>query len=83
MTMRKSSSGSEAAAALLAGAACAAPAPRGFGERPGDLNPPAGTVVGAAGLPGEGLLIAVDATAVVRAMFRPLEERERRGRPYG
>jgi enamine deaminase RidA (YjgF/YER057c/UK114 family) len=57
-----------------------AAAPDFFPER----NPPAGTVVGVAGLPGEGLLLAVDAVAVVRAMFRPLEERERwgRGRPY-
>ncbi len=40
-------------------------------------NPPAGTVVGVQTLPREGLLIAVDATAVVRAMFRPLDERRR------
>ncbi len=44
-------------------------------------NPPAGTVVGIQSLPREGLLIAVDATAVVRAMFRPLNERDRRDRP--
>jgi len=40
-------------------------------------NPPAGVVVGVQSLPMEGLLIAVDATAVVRAMFRPLDERQR------
>lgn len=40
-------------------------------------NPPAGTVVGVQSLPREGLLIAVDATAVVRAMFRPREDRAR------
>lgn len=34
-------------------------------------NPPAGTVIGVAALPREGLLIAIDGTAVVRAMFRP------------
>lgn len=34
-------------------------------------NPPAGSVVGVAALPREGLLIAIDGTAVVRAMFRP------------
>jgi enamine deaminase RidA (YjgF/YER057c/UK114 family) len=39
-------------------------------------NPPAGTVVGVAALPRDGLLIAVDAVAVVRASFRPREERE-------
>ena len=33
-------------------------------------NPPAGVVVGVASLPREGLLIAVDAVAVVRADFR-------------
>jgi len=48
-----------------------------FGER----NPPAGVVVGVQALPMDGLLIAVDATAVVRAMFRPLDEREGRYRP--
>ncbi len=37
-------------------------------------NPPAGMVVGVAALPRDGLLIAVDATAIVRAMFRPLRE---------
>ncbi|HEU5261195.1 MAG TPA: RidA family protein [Gemmatimonadales bacterium] len=47
----------------------------------GDRNPPAGVVVGVQSLPMDGLLIAVDATAVVRAMFRPLEERERSYRP--
>ena len=54
-----------------------AAAPDFFPER----NPPAGTVVGVATLPRDGLLIAVDATAVVRAMFRPLDERDRRSRP--
>jgi enamine deaminase RidA (YjgF/YER057c/UK114 family) len=34
-------------------------------------NPPAGIVVGVQSLPIAGLLIAVDATAVVRAMFQP------------
>lgn len=34
-------------------------------------NPPSGVVVGVAALPREGLLIAVDAVAVVRADFRP------------
>jgi enamine deaminase RidA (YjgF/YER057c/UK114 family) len=52
-------------------------APDFFPER----NPPAGTVVGVATLPRDGLLIAVDATAVARAMFRPLDERDRRARP--
>jgi enamine deaminase RidA (YjgF/YER057c/UK114 family) len=42
-------------------------------------NPPAGIVLGVASLPRDGLLIAVDATAIMRAMFRPL--REDRG-PY-
>ncbi|HEY3280410.1 MAG TPA: RidA family protein [Gemmatimonadales bacterium] len=42
-------------------------------------NPPAGIVLGVAALPRDGLLIAVDATAIMRAMFRPL--REDRG-PY-
>jgi enamine deaminase RidA (YjgF/YER057c/UK114 family) len=46
-----------------------------------DRNPPAGVVVGVQSLPMDGLLIAVDATAVVRAMFRPIEERERGYRP--
>jgi enamine deaminase RidA (YjgF/YER057c/UK114 family) len=36
-----------------------------------ERNPPAGVVVGVQSLPREGLLIAIDATAVVRAMFRP------------
>lgn len=54
-----------------------AAAPDFFPQR----NPPAGTVVGVQTLPREGLLIAVDATAVVRAMFRPLDERDRRSRP--
>ncbi len=48
-------------------------APEFFPER----NPPAGIVVGVQSLPLDGLLIAVDATAVVRAMFRPLDERPR------
>jgi enamine deaminase RidA (YjgF/YER057c/UK114 family) len=48
-------------------------APEFFPER----NPPAGIVIGVQSLPLEGLLIAVDATAVVRAMFRPLDERPR------
>ncbi len=34
-------------------------------------NPPAGVIVGVQSLPLEGLLIAVDATAVIRAMFQP------------
>ena len=54
-----------------------AAAPDFFPQR----NPPAGTVVGVQRLPREGLLIAVDATAVVRAMFRPLDVRDRPGRP--
>lgn len=54
-----------------------AAAPDFFPQR----NPPAGTMVGVQTLPREGLLIAVDATAVVRAMFRPLDERDRRSRP--
>lgn len=37
-------------------------------------NPPAGTVLGVAALPREGLLIAVDAVGVVKANFRPLRE---------
>ena len=37
-------------------------------------NPPAGTVLGVAALPREGLLIAVDAVAVIKATFRPLRE---------
>ena len=41
-------------------------------------NPPAGMVVGVQALPREGLLLAVDATAVVRAMFQPLDQRDRR-----
>lgn len=41
-------------------------------------NPPAGVVLGVQSLPMDGLLIAVEATAVVRAMFRPVvDERER------
>ncbi|HMG18605.1 MAG TPA: RidA family protein [Gemmatimonadales bacterium] len=42
-------------------------------------NPPAGTVLGVAALPREGLLIAVDAVAVIKANFRPL--RDDRGAP--
>jgi enamine deaminase RidA (YjgF/YER057c/UK114 family) len=56
------------------------------GYKPGDLaviraagakffparNPPAGIVLGVAALPREGLLIAVDATAIIKAMFRPI-----------
>ena len=38
-------------------------------------NPPAGTVIGVQALPQEGLLIAVDATAVVRAMILPRDQR--------
>jgi len=34
-------------------------------------NPPAGTVLGVQALPRDSLLLAIDATAVVRAMFRP------------
>src|SRR6266508_3869694 len=58
------------------------------GYKPGDLaviraagakffparNPPAGLVLGVAALPRDGLLIAVDATAVIKAMFRPIRE---------
>jgi enamine deaminase RidA (YjgF/YER057c/UK114 family) len=36
-------------------------------------KPPAGTVLGVASLPRDGLLIAVDAVAVVRAEYRPRE----------
>ena len=42
-------------------------------------NPPAGTVLGVAALPREGLLIAVDAVALIKANFRPL--RDDRGAP--
>jgi enamine deaminase RidA (YjgF/YER057c/UK114 family) len=35
-------------------------------------NPPVGTLVGVSALPKEGLLIAIDATAVVRAEYRPV-----------
>jgi enamine deaminase RidA (YjgF/YER057c/UK114 family) len=38
-------------------------------------NPPAGMVLGVQSLPQEGLLIAVDATAVVRAMILPRDQR--------
>src|SRR6266487_942922 len=38
-------------------------------------NPPSGTVIGVQALPQEGLLIAVDATAVVRAMILPRDQR--------
>jgi enamine deaminase RidA (YjgF/YER057c/UK114 family) len=44
-------------------------------------NPPAGIVVGVQSLPQDGLLIAVDATAVVRAMILPRDQRTR-DRPY-
>jgi enamine deaminase RidA (YjgF/YER057c/UK114 family) len=44
-------------------------------------NPPAGIVIGVQALPQEGLLIAVDATAVVRAMIQPRDQRLRE-RPY-
>jgi enamine deaminase RidA (YjgF/YER057c/UK114 family) len=37
-------------------------------------NPPAGIVLGVASLPRDGLLIAVDATAIMRALFRPLRD---------
>jgi enamine deaminase RidA (YjgF/YER057c/UK114 family) len=37
-------------------------------------NPPAGTVLGVAALPREGLLIAVDAVGVIKANHRPLRE---------
>jgi len=55
-----------------------AAAPDFFPQR----NSPAGTVVGVQSLPREGLMIAVDATAVARAMILPREERDRyRERP--
>src|SRR5207237_6329243 len=55
-----------------------AAAPDFFPQR----NSPAGTVVGIQTLPREGLLLAVDATAVVRALILPVEERDRfRERP--
>jgi len=44
-------------------------------------NPPAGIVIGVQSLPQEGLLIAVDATAVVRAMILPRDQGMRE-RPY-
>jgi len=50
-------------------------APEFFPQR----NPPAGTVIGVESLPQDGLLIAVDATAAIRAAILPLEDR--RGRP--
>jgi enamine deaminase RidA (YjgF/YER057c/UK114 family) len=37
-------------------------------------NPPAGVVLGVQSLPRDGMLIAVDATAVIKAMFRPIRE---------
>jgi enamine deaminase RidA (YjgF/YER057c/UK114 family) len=46
-------------------------APEFFPER----NPPAGIVIGVQSLPQDGLLIAVDATAVVRAMILPRDQR--------
>ena len=52
-----------------------AAAPEFFPQR----NPPAGTVIGVESLPQDGLLIAVDATAAIRAAILPLEDR--RGRP--
>ena len=55
-----------------------AAAPDFFPQR----NSPAGTVVGVQSLPREGLMIAVDATAVARAMILPRDERDRyRERP--
>src|SRR5437764_712032 len=54
-----------------------AAAPDFFPQR----NSPAGTIVGVQSLPREGLLIAVDATAVARAMILPREERDRYQRP--
>lgn len=53
-----------------------AAAPDFFPQR----NPPAGTVVGVQRLPRDGVLIAVDATAVVRAAFHPLDVRDQRSR---
>lgn len=50
-----------------------AAAPEFFPQR----NPPAGTVVGVQTLPREGLLIAVDAIAAVRAAIPPRDERFR------
>ena len=58
------------------------------GLKPGDLatireagaayfpqrNPPAGTVLGVAALPRDGLLVAVDAVAVMKAAFRPIRD---------
>lgn len=52
-------------------------APQFFPQR----NPPAGVVIGVQSLPQEGLLIAVDATAVVRAMVLPRDQRTPE-RPY-
>jgi enamine deaminase RidA (YjgF/YER057c/UK114 family) len=46
-------------------------APNFFPQR----NPPAGIVVGVQSLPEQGLLIAVDATAVIRAMILPRDQR--------
>lgn len=46
-------------------------APEFFPQR----NPPAGIIVGVQTLPQDGLLIAVDATAVIRAMFLPRDQR--------
>ena len=40
-------------------------------------SPPAGIVVGVQALPQEGLLIAVDATAIVRAMVLPRDQQPR------
>lgn len=52
-------------------------APEFFPQR----NPPAGIVIGVQSLPQDGLLIAVDATAVIRALIRPVDERDTRYRP--
>lgn len=46
-------------------------APEFFPQR----NPPAGVVIGVQSLPQDGLLIAVDATAVIRAMVLPRDQR--------
>ena len=51
-------------------------APEFFPQR----NPPAGTVIGVQSLPQDGLLIAVVATAVVRAAILPRDERMGGGR---
>src|SRR6266550_1142155 len=61
----------QAAQAFANLAAIREAAPDFFPQR----NPPAGTVIGVQALPQEGLLIAVDATAVVRAMILPRDQR--------